>query len=774
MPPRLDIARIAAAALQHSRELLPAWLPGGKWDGPEWRCGDLSGAPGKSCACNANSGRWSDFQAGESGGDLVSLYAAIHRVSQGEAAREVAALVGLDAPSAPGPGRPAGVPQPAPNKPRTDWVPLLPVPQSAGEPPRAHVVRGKPAARWDYYDADRRLLGCVYRFVTSDGGKEVLPCTYCEHPDTSAREWRWIAFRDPRPLYWPAHAAAPGSVRDPARPVLVVEGEKCADAAHAELGAWYDVVSWPGGGKAVHKAGWSALAGRRCVLWPDADAKRDRTTQELLPWYQQPGIVTMQRLAGLLGDLGCSVLSVAIPLPGTVADGWDVADAVAEGLTGEALRAWVAEHLEPVPGPAPPAPPQDPPRAPPGGGGEDGGPDWRDLLIPGPRRGFADCRENVMLALLHHPEWRGKVGYNAFADRTESLAPTPWRTGPGEWTTRDDRELGLWLAQRCDLLIRAEANLSAGVEMAAARAEFHPVLAYLGGLRWDGTDRLAHWLQDCCGAEDSPYVRLAGAYYLRSMVARVWRPGSQADHMLVLEGVQGKGKSSAFRTLADPWFSDTQFRLGDKDALLQLVGVWLYEVSELDAFSRAEVQQVKAFLTSLNDRARGVYERRVKSRPRQVVMAGTTNHGRYLQDMTGNRRFWPVAVGDIDLGRLRDQRDQLFAQAFAEVQAGERWWPTRDEQAQQFAAAQDARVIADPWLDELPKRLADIKYADRATYTTAELLAVLGVSADKIDLRTMPRRIEAIMTALDWTEKRERRPDGTRPNVYVRPPDPAP
>lgn len=788
----LDISSVAAAALRHSRDLLPKWLVDGSWEGPEWRCGDLSGGAGKSCAVNSKTGRWSDFQTGESGGDLVSLYAAIHRLGQGQAALAVAKEVGYpveDSSSTVAGGRhrsrsgasgkslAGGAAETlSGGDRRTEWRPIMPVPADAGPPPRAHIKRGPPERRWDYFDESAQLLGCVYRFRTSDGGKEVLPCVFAQHPD-GRREWRWMSFDEPRPLYLPSVAAATTPLR-PEKAVLVVEGEKCADVAWEQLQEAFDVVSWPGGGKALHKAAWETIKGRRVVLWPDCDCKLDRRTQQVLPELRQPGVATMLKLQETLLALGCDVRMVDIPRPGEKPDGWDIADAVAD-LQGRALFDWMVNRLvrpgEDRYGEAAMAsepPPPDPPRTPPSSGGSSGGNnDWQSTLIYGRRDQPVDCRENVMLVLCHHPRWRDALGFNAFAGRTESLKRTPWDSGPGEWTTDDDRELGLWLAQGCDLLVRSEANLHAGVEMAAARHKFHPVVDYLESLTWDGTDRLTYWLHECCGVEDSTYVRLAGAFFLRAMVARVWKPGAKVDHMLVLEGGQGKGKSTALSILAGTWFSDTQFKIGDKDALLQLEDVWLYEVSELDSFSRADTTAVKQFLTTLNDKFRGVYERRSKRRPRQVVMAGTTNQERYLRDMTGNRRFWPVSVGEVvDLDRLRDWRDQLFAQAFAEVKAGQRWWPTREEEREHFIPAQDNRVIVDPWLDEIAKRLETDKQFDRRTFTTAELLGVLGVSADKIDSAgQMAKRVEQIMQAMGWTRGRERRSDGTRPHVFIRP-----
>lgn len=117
-------------------------------------------------------------------------------------------------------------------------------------------------------NADGKALGYVYRFKTSTGGKDVLPLLYARNERLGREEWRWMAFPEPRPLYGLDRLAA-----RPKATVLLVEGEKCADAAAARLPE-FAVVSWPGGGKAVKKADWRPLAGRKVIAWPDADAKR--------------------------------------------------------------------------------------------------------------------------------------------------------------------------------------------------------------------------------------------------------------------------------------------------------------------------------------------------------------------------------------------------------------------------------------------------------------------------------------------------------------------
>ena len=232
------------------------------------------------------------------------------------------------------------------------WSPAGAAPADAPEPPAAHYKRGLPEMTWCYRDAAGAVLGFVYRFKTSDGGKETLPIVWARNTETGAVEWHWMTWQEPvRPLYGLDRLAA-----RPAAAVLVVEGEKCADAAQAELPDVV-VVCWPGGGKAVDKIDFSPLAGRSVILWPDCDAKRERLTPDeraagidpmskpLLPEADQPGVQAMTRVAEKLLALGCRVREVAIPAPGEKADGWDVADAVAEGLRGAALAAYIRSNF---------------------------------------------------------------------------------------------------------------------------------------------------------------------------------------------------------------------------------------------------------------------------------------------------------------------------------------------------------------------------------------------------------------------------------------------
>ena len=206
---------------------------------------------------------------------------------------------------------------------RAPWVPILPAPADAPAPPKAHFKSGVPQKVWTYHDEAGRVLGHVYRFVKSDGGKEVLPCVWARHTESGAEEWRWMAFPKPRPLYGLDRLAA-----KPDATVLLVEGEKCADAGHAEL---HDlaVVSWPGGGNAFGNVDCLPLSGRRVITWADFD---------------EPGVQAMAAAREKLRALNCKLWDIVLPPAGSKPKGWDIADAVLDGLRGRELAEYVRSN----------------------------------------------------------------------------------------------------------------------------------------------------------------------------------------------------------------------------------------------------------------------------------------------------------------------------------------------------------------------------------------------------------------------------------------------
>jgi predicted P-loop ATPase len=154
------------------------------------------------------------------------------------------------------------------------------------------------------------------------------------------------------------------------------------------------------------------------------------------------------------------------------------------------------------------------------------------------------------------------------------------------------------------------------------------------------------------------------------------------------------------------WFTDEIAEIGSKDAAQQMRGIWIIEIAELDAISRAEVSRIKAFLTRTTDRYRPPYERYVVEVPRQCVFAGSVNPETYLRDETGNRRFWPVRCRNIDLDALARDRDQLWAEAVVRYRQGAIWWLDEPELIADAKAEQDQRYQADAWDARIDRWLA--------------------------------------------------------------------
>jgi predicted P-loop ATPase len=230
---------------------------------------------------------------------------------------------------------------------------------------------------------------------------------------------------------------------------------------------------------------------------------------------------------------------------------------------------------------------------------------------------------------------------------------------------------------------------------------FHPVRDYLQKLKWDGIERLDHWLADFLGAKDREYVRLVSRWWLMGAVKRVLQPGCKFDYCLVLEGEQGKKKSSAFSVIGGEWFGDTDLDFANKDSMIALSGKLVYELAELGALARTDERRQKSFLSRRFDEFRPPYGRTYIKSPRQLVFGGSTNEWEWNKDPTGGRRFWPLECGDINIDGLIAARDQLFAEAHHRVLEGEKYWPTAEEQKTLFDPEQLRVEQPDGFIDVL-------------------------------------------------------------------------
>jgi putative DNA primase/helicase len=698
-------------------------------------------------------GQWADFGGDKRGKDLIDLYAALNNLDNGQAAVQLARQLGLEdvagvvraAGGAAPPPRPPPVkaPAPPPREPE-GWKTMIPVPANAPPATFKHQYR-KPEdlEHLATYRVDGHLMGYVVRFRTSDGGKETLPHTWCTSQKDAGSKWNWRQWDEPRPLYYPGGVspARHAEVGKPKPTIIVVEGEKKADILQALLDEFcpgiYIVVGWPGGCKAWKKALWDWLAGFDVLLWPDCDGKRQALTKEereaypdelarqvfqqskpLLPAEKQPGMQAMLGIGAHLQTLQCTVQMLPIPAPGEVVDGWDCADAiVTDGWDIERLLAFFG-RAQPLQTPETPEP-----EAGVAGGGGKGKKRGRPAVADDPDKPDDEFQEYLdfvcgqlgikihelgitrkllIVALRRAPALKNCLGFNELLGAPYAKDPWPWRDEGGPLGDNDDLRLGDYLSARYKLKAASRAALAEAIETVADERRYHPIRDWLAGLKHDGVTRIDKWLMYVTGKDPAKlkpgqrrYFELVGRFMVMGLVARVMDPGCKFDYSPVFEGLTGMGKSTLVKELVGrEYFSDTHFDIGNgKDGMEQLEGLWAYELSEMTAFRRADNEQVKQFFSSQVDRFRGAYGKFVQKHPRQCLIICTTNKRQYLYDLTGNRRFWPIWIDAlIKLAWLRKFRGELFAEAYALYQKGERYTPTPEEEKEFFEPEQRKRL----------------------------------------------------------------------------------
>jgi predicted P-loop ATPase len=399
-----------------------------------------------------------------------------------------------------------------------------------------------------------------------------------------------------------------------------------------------------------------------------------------------------------------------------------------------------------------------------------GGGDWKSKLIRNAEGGPRLLLENFDRVFRDHPLMRGRLAYDVRSGKVIATSPLPWHTEgltyPRELIDPDDIGATIWLGT-----LGLHGNSTALIHdtlNAVARANPRDdVVAWLEGLpTWDGVPRASTWMQTFLGVEDSVYTRAVSRAFLVSMVARAKRPGCKVDTCLTLVGPQGALKSTALRVLAsgpgEQYFSDTLGDVTDPRVYIpNMQGPWLVEIAEFAAFSRKETELTKHFLSIQVDRARPPYGRRTVDSPRRCVISASTNKEQYLIDDTGNRRFWSVTTGNIDIEGLRNIREQLFAEAAALFSAGEPWYLDKGLEA----------VAAEHQELHTAEVTGTVTIRDYITARNSTEIALDHVEAllPRRGLRGTPsQHLGIVMGILGWTCNRPR-VNGHRIRVYRRP-----
>jgi hypothetical protein len=302
------------------------------------------------------------------------------------------------------------------------------------------------------------------------------------------------------------------------------------------------------------------------------------------------------------------------------------------------------------------------------------------------------------------------------------------------------------------------------VYLAARRNPSNVVTTWLDQLKWDGVRRLSLLIQRGFGATANRYHVRAGRNMLIAMVARAYRPGCQVDEALVFEGPQGAFKSSALRIIGGEYFKELTADPNSKDFEHQLRGVWLGEFPELHAMRRTDdIARIKQFITNREDHYRPPYAREMRDYPRRIVLCGSTNEDCWIHDPTGGRRFIPIEVDKIDLQWLRENRDQVFAEAVELYKAGRKWWIYPHEET---LARQQARAPEDPWLPVVREYLCgrhEIEPAELLTYA-------IKIPVERQRLAELTR-VGILLRKLQCTPQKRRRVDGRRCRLWSVPPE---
>lgn len=360
---------------------------------------------------------------------------------------------------------------------------------------------------------------------------------------------------------------------------------------------------------------------------------------------------------------------------------------------------------------------------------------------------------NAALVLECDPLYKDSLYFDVFLQRV-IRQNSPAR----EWGDADDLEVTRHFQSVLGMPRMGRDIVSQAVIAVAHKRQRNCVREWVDKIQWDGQARIEQFFADYMGAENNEYAQCASRNFWLSIAARIHVPGCKVDNMIVLEGAQGAGKSTALHIIGGEWFTEQHESAANPKAFAEILqGKLLVEISEMDSFHKAEVTRVKQTISCSSDRFRASYSRHAADHPRTCVFVGTTNREDWSRDETGARRFWPIAcTGRVNLEGIRSNRDQLFAEAKTRYLAGEDYWKmplvaTRREQ--------EARFQSDPWLPKIEHVLKG-----KAEVTTNQIMEEMGIELLRRGKQEQ-MRVGTILRFLGWSKRRVRT-DAGREYIY--------
>lgn len=328
------------------------------------------------------------------------------------------------------------------------------------------------------------------------------------------------------------------------------------------------------------------------------------------------------------------------------------------------------------------------------------------------------------------PEWQGVIKYDVF--RQERVAvragPVELSAETGKWTDTDTKRIKNWFEVHQGVNPSVD-TLEAALDVVAHDNEFNSVVDYLESLPKKGEAGYVDKLSRVMGLQ-SLIERKMLRVWLVSAVARAYKPGVFVKGAFCMQGPQNAGKTAFLRIM----FGD-QYRVSlngdladDKMIGEKLAGAWVAEIEEAHAVKRTDKDALKRFISSQYDDFRPAYGRHKIRHERTCAIAITTNQTEFLDDETGNVRFYCVRVAEkMDLREIERLRDSVWAEVRDAYKTGEPWYLT-DERDQE-AAAELAKnyEIVDPleeWITE--------KLAGKASVSVREMIQLAAVLGSEV------------------------------------------
>lgn len=493
----------------------------------------------------------------------------------------------------------------------------------------------------------------------------------------------------------------------------------------ASIAVGYDVAAIPANG------GFDSndFADRRVILWPDETAESR---------------LAFRKFAEKLNNI-CAEINIV--MPNGKPHGWNIQAAISrDKMTWPELAAWAKSSMMAFERGTFPRIQVETIEAP------DDVPAsveamWDELGIARNKAGVINNVDNIVRVLAGWKPFKDIIWFDDFYLRyftTQGALAGKHR----EWQDIDDINLTVLLQREFGFPKINQQTVSAAVQCRGHQCHRNEPKEWLRKQKWDGSPRVDRFFSDYFGAEFGPYTAAVSRNFWVGMIARIYQPGCQLDNMVILEGKQGIFKSKALEAIGGKWYMEAAEEITSKDFFVALAGKLIVEIADLDSFSRADTNRIKKVITCRTDRYRQPYARATQDHPRQSIFVGTTNEQHYLRDSTGARRFWPIICANIDLDRIRQDREQLFAEAVVRYIAGEDWYKVPQELTQ---AEQESRRDYDEW-----ENIVQEYSIGKVEINLMELAASMGFDKSKID-KNSQRRLGTILRHMGWERRTVRR-----------------